>query len=214
MGQKVNPKAFRLGQLYTWESRWFMERDEDYRETVLTDIKLRQTLMEKLKTAGIAKVEIERQIKKIDIILHVAKPGIVIGRGGQGMEELKKFILNFLKLSLKDKDKGFKVNIRIEPIKEPDLNAYLIATWVADQLAKRLPHKRVVNQALERIMLAGAKGARIRLSGRIAGAEISRAEKYQRGNLSLGTLREKIDYAEVPSLTKSGYIGVKVWICK
>lgn len=214
MGQKVNPKVFRLGQVYTWDSRWFAAKDKDYKETVLVDIKLRQALMEKLKLAGIAKVEIERQINKIDIILHVAKPGIVIGRGGQGMEELKKFILDFLKPFLKEKIKGFKVNLRVEPIKEPNLNAYLVAVWVADQLAKRVPHKRVVNQALEKIMLAGAKGARIRLAGRIAGAEISRAEKYQRGNLSLGTLRENIDYAEVPSLTKSGYIGVKVWICK
>lgn len=218
MGQKINPKVFRIGQLYTWDSRWFATKDKDYQRLVLMDIRLRRALMDKLKVAGIGKVEIERAINKIDIILHVAKPGMVIGRGGQGMEDLKKFILNFLKTVAGNKplvsDKNNKVNIRVEPVKEPNLDAYLMAVSVADQLAKRLPHKRVVKQSLERIMMAGAKGARIRLAGRIAGAEISREEKSQRGALSLGTLRENIDYAQVPSLTKSGYIGVKVWICK
>lgn len=222
MGHKVNPKGFRLGVLYNWESRWFAQKDKNYQQFLLTDIKLRQALMEKLKIAGIARVGIERAINKMDIILSVAKPGMVIGHGGQGMEDLKKFVLNFLKKNrqevVSDKkkatDKDYRLDIRVEAIKEPSLNAYLMAVYIADQLARRMPHKRIVKQALERIMMAGAKGVRIRLAGRIAGAEISRAEKYQRGNLSLGTLRENIDYAEFPSLTKSGYIGVKVWICK
>lgn len=223
MGHKVNPKGFRLGNLYNWESRWFAQKDKNYQQFLLTDVKLRQVLMEKLKIAGIARVEIERAINKMDVILSVAKPGMVIGHGGQGMEDLKKFVLNFLKKNQqeetigdekKSNDKNYRLDIRVEAISEPNLNAYLMAVYLADQLARRMPHKRVVKQALERIMMAGAKGARIRLAGRIAGAEISRAEKYQRGNLSLGTLRENIDYAEVPSLTKSGYIGVKVWICK
>lgn len=214
MGQKINPRSFRLGQLNDWSSRWFAAKDKDYQRLILIDVKLRQLLMEKLRIAGVASIEIERQINKLDIIINVAKPGMVIGHGGQGMEELKKIITNFLKTLDKNLDKNYKINIKVEPIKEPNLNAYLTAVTIADQLAKRLPHKRVIKQALERIMMAGAKGARIRLAGRIAGAEISRTEKYHKGALSLGTLREKIDYAEVPSLTKSGYIGVKVWICK
>jgi small subunit ribosomal protein S3 len=223
MGQKINPKGFRLPLLQNWESRWFAQKDKNYQQFLLTDIKLRRALIDKLKIAGIAKVEIERAINRMNIVLSVAKPGMVIGHGGQGMEDLKKFVLQFLKkdnqeslvtIDKKKEDKNYRVDIRVEAIKEPNLNAYLVAVYVADQLAKRMHHKRVVKQAIERVMVAGAKGVRIRLAGRIAGAEISRAEKYQRGNLSLGTLRENIDYAEVPSLTKSGYIGVKVWICK
>lgn len=232
MGKKVNPKGFRISQNNSWESRWFVNHDKNYRELLYADFKLRETLMKKLKIAGVSKIEIERAINRIDVIIYVAKPGMVIGHGGQGMEDLKKYITEFLKhpgapektkkrqnnqknqTKPSSKDQQIKVEIKVEPVKEPNLNSYLMAVSVADQLAKRMPHKRVVNQALERIMTAGAKGARIRLAGRIAGAEISRVEKYQRGNLSLGTLREKIDYAEFPSLTKSGYIGVKVWICR
>lgn len=213
MGQKINPKVFRLGQLYTWDSRWFVANDKRYKELLLEDIKLRELLMNKLKLAGIAKIEIERAINKILIILHVARPGLVIGRSGQGLEEIKKYVTDFLTKG-KNKEKNLKTEIKVEPIKEPNLNAYLVAVWVADQIAKRIPHKRVVNQALEKVMLAGAKGVKIRLAGRIAGAEISRSETYHRGNLSLGTIRENVDYAELPSKTKSGYVGVKVWICK
>lgn len=223
MGQKINPKGYRLGLSNNWDSRWFAAKDKDYQRLLLIDVRLRAALLEKLKIAGIARVELERAINKLDVTLHVAKPGMVIGHGGQGMEDIKKFVVKFLQIPEKDQnldkeknrteDKNYRVEIKVEPVKEPNLNAYIMAVWIADQLARRIPHKRVVNQSLERIMSSGAKGARIRLAGRIAGAEISRAEKYQQGNLSLGTLREKIDYAEYPSLTKSGYIGVKVWIC-
>lgn len=225
MGQKINPRGFRLGLVFTWGSRWFAT-GRNYRQLLFADIKLREALMSKLKSAGIAQVEIERSINKVKITLHVSRPGVVIGRGGSGMEELKKFIESFLAKSLAFRDPylpaaprqsqqpRFKVEVGVEPVKEPSLNAFLVATSIADQLAKRLPHRRVGNQAVERIMTAGAKGVRIVLSGRIAGAEIARREKFQAGTVPLSTLREEVDFAAVPSLTKSGYIGVKVWICR
>lgn len=210
--------------MYTWDSRWFADKKR-YKELLLQDIRIRQALFRKLKSAGLAKVEIERSINKMKITLHVSRPGVVIGRGGSGMETIKKYIESFL-LSTehgRQPEKGkrtaevagrMKVEIAVEPVKEPNLDAYLVATTIADQLVKRLPHKRVCNQALDRMMSAGAKGARIVLSGRIAGAEIARREKYQTGTVPLSTIREDVDFVSVPALTKSGYIGVKVWICR
>ncbi|MDP2860606.1 MAG: 30S ribosomal protein S3 [bacterium] len=209
MGQKVNPIGFRLGILYSWQSRWFAD-GKRYTTLLLEDNKIRKFLGEKLKNAGLARVEIERSINKLDIIIFSSRPGIIIGRGGTGLEDLKK---QLEKIFLKEKSIT-KINLSVEAVKEPNLDAFLMATNIAEQLAKRLPHKRVIRMAAEKIMEAGAKGMRIKLSGRIAGAEISRTEKIQKGALSLGTLREKVDYASVPSLTRSGYIGVKVWICK
>lgn len=209
MGQKVNPRSFRLGPLYTWESRWFAD-EKRYKDLVLEDVAIRKAMFEKVKPAGICRVEIERSINSLHITLYVVRPGVVIGRGGQGMEELKKFLLNLL---AKGENGAMpKIDLRVEPVKEPNLDAYLVATAVSDQLIKRFPHKRVLRQMGERVMAQGAKGVRILLSGRIAGAEISRREKIQLGTLPLGTIREKIDFACVPALTKSGYIGVKVWI--
>lgn len=210
MGHKVNPKVFRLGPVYTWASRWFANGPQ-YRDYIKEDLLIRENLMKKLKPAGIAQVDIERSINKIDITLFVSKPGVAIGRGGTGLEEIKKYIESFL---TKDKEnRKLKLEIKVEPIKNINLNAYLVATGIADQLVKRLPHKRVVNQAISRIMAQGAKGVKILLSGRIRGAEISRRERYQTGTVPLSTIREKIDFAKASALTKSGYIGVKVWIC-
>jgi len=211
MGQKVNPRGFRLGPVYTWSSRWFADK-RHYKSLLLMDVQLRKMLMARLKTAGIALVELERSINKIKIILHVSRPGVVIGRGGSGLEELKKFIENYFK-AISDQAK-LKIEVAVEPVKEPNLNAHLVATNISDQIAKRMPHKRVCLQALDRIMSAGANGAKIALAGRIAGAEIARREKYQQGSVPLSTIREEIDFAAVPSLTKSGYVGVKVWIYK
>ena len=214
MGQKVNPKGFRIGTVFTWGSRWFAE-GRRYKELFMEDVRLREILFEKLKPAGLAQVEIERSINKIKVTLHVARPGVVIGRGGSGLEELKKHIEQFLLKGEKKKELGrLKLDLAVEPVKEPNLNAYLVGTTVADQLAKRLPHKRVGNQAVDRVMAAGAKGVRILLSGRIAGAEIARRERFQAGTVPLSTIREEVDFAIVPALTRSGYIGIKVWICK
>lgn len=217
MGQKINPKGFRLGVTSTWSSRWFAD-DKRYSMLLLEDVKLRRELYKRLKSSGLAMVEIERSINKIKITVHVSRPGVVIGRGGSGLEEVKKFIAAFLiregSLGNKLETAKTKIDLAVEPVKEPNLSAYLVATNIADQLAKRLPHKRVSNQAIDRVMSAGAKGVRVALAGRIAGAEIARREKYQAGTIPLSTIREDIDFAAVPSLTKSGYIGVKVWICR
>lgn len=224
MGQKINPKGFRLGTVTTWSSRWFADRSR-YRELLLEDVLLRRVLHTRLKSAGLAQVEIERSINKIKLTLHVSKPGIVIGRGGSGLEELKKFVETFLRTHRQDatqkrlmrknsENSKVKVELSVEPVKEPNLNAFLVATNIADQLVRRMPHKRICNQTLERVMSSGARGVKIALSGRIAGAEIARREGYKTGTVPLSTVREDVDFASVPSLTKSGYIGVKVWICR
>ena len=181
---------------------------------------MREELGKRLKMAGLAQVVIERSINKVVVTLLVAKPGMVIGRGGSGLEEIKRFIESYFikkpvgKKGEKAQEAKLKVDVTVEPVKEPNLNAFLVASNIADQIARRLPHKRVCNQALTRALGAGAKGVRIRLAGRIGGAEIARKEKYQSGTIPLSTIREEVDYASVPSLTRSGYVGVKVWICK
>ena len=211
MGHKVNPKLFRLGPIYNWESRWF--DDKNYAATLLEDYKLRKAIMERLKMAGVSNVEIERSINSIRITAYVSKPGIVIGRGGAGLEDLKKFLVTELRKTNKTKSLP-KMDIRIEAIKEPNLDAYLVAKNISDQLARRMPAKRVMGQAVERAMGSGAQGIRVVLSGRIGGAEIGRKEKLQQGTVPLSTIREHVTFASVPSLTKKGYIGVKVWINK
>lgn len=217
MGQKIHPKGFRIGLVFNWSSRWYAD-SRQYKHLLLSDVALRRELSAKLKSAGLAQVEIERSINKVKVTVHVSRPGVVIGRGGSGLEILKKFVETFLANTMKTqsngKSHGVKVDIAVEPVKEPNLNAYLVGTMIADQLIRRMPHKRVCNQAVDRVMSAGAKGARIKLSGRINGAEIARREKFQSGTIPLSTIREDIDFATVPALTKSGYIGVKVWICR
>jgi len=212
MGHKVNPKAFRIGPVYGWSSRWFAN-DKLYSKYIAQDYLLRENLMKKLKPAGISQIDIERSINKIDITLHVAKPGVAIGRGGTGLDEIKRYLEGFLKKGKTDSQK-LKFELKVEPIKNINLNAYLVAVNISDQLIKRLPQKSVCNQAMSRVMSAGAKGVRILLSGRIGGAEISRRERFQMGTVPLSTIREKIDFAAFPALTKSGYIGIKVWICQ
>lgn len=209
MGQKVNPRALRLAANQDWSSRWF--EDKKYKETLLEDYKIRKSLMERLKHAGISEVQIERSINSIKITAFVSKPGMVIGRGGTGLEELKLFLVKLLD---KKTQNQFKMDIRVEPVKEPNLNAYLVAKNMSEQLVRRLPAKRVMKSMGERVMGSGAKGVRIVLSGRIGGAEIGRREKLQQGTVPLSTIRANIDYASTPALTKKGYIGVKVWINK
>lgn len=214
MGQKVNPIALRLGIHHDFKSVGYYPKNM-YAKAILKDIKIREALMKKLRPAGVGDIIIERSASSIKIIIYVMRPGIVIGRGGSGLEELKKDIVKLLGVDETAQTKNSqKVELRVEPIKEPNLSAYLVATNIAEQLARRMPFKRVVKQSLDRVMQSGAKGARIVLSGRINGAEIGRRERSQVGKVSLSTIRENIDFASVPSLTKSGYIGVKVWINK
>lgn len=209
MGQKVNPRLIRLGPVYNWSSRWF--DDKRYKETLLEDRKIRLALMEKLKMAGISEVQIERSINSLRLTIYVSRPGIVIGRGGSGLEDLKKFIYGVLDIK-KNSGSLLKIDTRIEAIKDPNLDTYLVASNIADQLIKRLPHRRIMAQAIGKIMAAGAKGARIVISGRVGGAEIGRREKLQQGTVPLSTIRERINFSSFPALTKKGYIGIKVWI--
>ncbi len=213
MAQKINPFVFRLGGLYTWVSRWFAG-EKDFKRFLLEDVKLRRAIMEKLKNAGVAKVEIERSINKIEVTIHSAKPGMVIGRGGSGLEDLKKFILQTLKINplLKTAPK-VELNA-IEPIKEMNLNAYLVAQNIAEQLCKRMKARRVIKMMVDKVMGSGAKGVKIRLSGRVDGAEICKVEKGGAGSVPLTTMRADIDFARYPAATRSGYVGIKVWIYK
>lgn len=208
MGQKIHPVGFRMGISSTWKSRWFATGSK-YKSNVLEDIKIRDILMKKLKPAGIQVVEIERAVNKLKVIIFVSRPGVLIGRGGSGLTELKKFLMKELKV------KGDNA-LEIVPmeIKSADLSAYLVAQNVAEQLIRRLPAARVMNQSIDRCMRAGAKGVRIVISGRIGGAEIARREWKASGTMPLHTLRADIDFAIYPALTKSGYVGVKVWINK
>lgn len=209
MGKKVNPIALRIGSVLDWQSRWF--DNKNYKETLLEDYKLREQITKRLKDSGFARVEIERSINSIRFLIFVSKPGMVIGRGGSGLEELKKFINKILSESKKGKNLP-KVDLKIETVKEPNLDPDIVSRNIAEQLIKRLPYKRVLNSNAERVMQAGAKGVKILLAGRINGAAIHRKEKIQMGSVPFSTIRARVLYASNPSLTKAGYIGVKVWI--
>lgn len=210
MGQKVNPIALRLGIHHGFKSVGYYPKKQ-YAATVLSDIKIREDLFERLKPAGVGDIIIERSLSSIKITIFVVRPGIVIGRGGTGLEELKKHIIKLMAIIKKDKNVP-KIELKVEPIKEPNLHARLVAQNIAEQIVKRLPAKRVMKQAVDRVMQSKAKGVRIILSGRIGGAEIGRRERLQAGKVSLSTIREDIDFASYPALTKSGYVGIKVWI--
>ncbi len=203
MGQKVNPKSFRLGSLYSWSSNWYAKKG-DYAKFLVEDTKLRDWLFERLKLAGITEVQIDRSINTVKVTLSVARPGVVIGRGGSGLEELKKAIVTRLKSP--------KLELQVVEVKNPDLSARLIGLRLADQLLRRYPHRRAIAQILEKTMASGAKGVKIMLAGRINGAEISRKEKYFKGSIPLSTIRSNIDYFEQPAFTQMGYVGIKIWV--
>ncbi len=211
MGNKVNPLGYRLplNPSKDWKSRWFSTRPATYRAYLGEDVLLRRILMKKLSIAGVNRVEIERSPKSMKIIIFVSRPGVVIGRGGSGLEDLKKFIATKLKTKT-------KVELQVEEVKQPDLSAHLVATRIVEQLEKRMSSRRVAKKAIERTMLSGAGGVKVLISGRINGAEIARRELYNSptGSVPLQTLRADIDYAQIPALTRSGYVGVKVWIYK
>lgn len=220
MGQKVNPHGLRLGIVYNWSSRWFFSDKKAYREAILEDVKIRESLLKKYSYAGVTDVSIERAIKKITVIIYSVKPGMIIGRGGKGLEEVKKIILSYMKSQKIDKTakggkrKEARIELKIEPVKKPYLNAYYVAQSIAEKLVRSFPHRAVVHSTITRVMEAGSKGIKIQLGGRINGAEISRREKYYKGTIPTSTIREKVEFAKYPALTKSGYIGVKVWICQ
>ncbi|MEX0895478.1 MAG: 30S ribosomal protein S3 [Patescibacteria group bacterium] len=210
MGQKVHPTGFRVGPYFNWKSRWHSD-PKQYADQVLEDYRLRQYLQRKLTSAGLVRVEIERSLTLIKVTLFVSRPGVVIGKGGSNLEDVKKAIERILNVSKLKKDR-VKIDLRVEEVSQPDMSAKLVAERITGQLIKRFPHRRAVNQALERVMQAGAKGVKISLSGRVGGAEIGRTEKYSDGSVPTQTLRADIDYHHESALTRSGYVGIKVWI--
>ena len=212
MGQKVNPTLLRIGGIFNWKSRWFADK-KNYADNVLEDYRLRQYLEKKLTNAGLVEINIKRSISKLTLIIEVARPGVVIGKGGQNLERIKAGVDQIVNSSKIKKEKS-RIELKIEEVKKPDLSAKLVAERIISQLITRYPHRRAVKQAMEKVMGAGAKGVKIQLSGRIAGAEISRSEKYFQGSIPTQTLRANIDYYEQPAKTRSGYVGVKVWIYK
>lgn len=208
MGKKVNPISFRLPLNLDWQSYWFSGKKRQYRQNLLEDVKIRRFLTRNLKMAGLVRTQIDRLINKIKITLFVSRPGVVIGRGGSGLDLLKKELIKIVHLDEPDKN----LELDVVEVKDPELSAQLAVQRIVEQLEKRMPYRRVVIKTMERITGAGAKGIRILITGRINGADIARREKFQQGKLPLGTLRADIDYAQTPAFTRSGYIGVKVWI--
>ncbi|MBE6801617.1 MAG: 30S ribosomal protein S3 [Clostridia bacterium] len=206
MGQKINPTGLRIGVIKDWESRWFAKKGE-FGDILVEDNKIREFLLELLAPAGVPKVEIERDPKRIRINIFCAKPGIVIGRGGAEIEKLKETVKKMLG---GDKD----VFINITEIKQPDLNAQLVAESIAAQLEKRVSFRRALKQSIGRTMKAGAKGIKAQVSGRLGGAEIARTEQYHEGTIPLQTIRADIDYGFAEAKTTYGRIGVKIWIYK
>ena len=211
MGHKVHPKAFRLKINKTWDSKWFS--DKDFSSLLEQDIKVRRFILKKFKAAGVSKVNIERSTNGISINIRCAKPGIVIGRGGQGAEDLKKEIHNkFLKDAFSRK-RGIKtINVNIVEVENPSLDSAVITQQVIADLEKRIPFRRSIKQAIGRAEKAGAKGIKVIVGGRLNGAEIARSETFSSGKVPLHTLRADIDYSRDSAATIYGKIGVKVWI--
>ena len=204
MGQKVNPHGFRVGVIKDWDSRWFVN-DKDFGDTLVEDYNLRKYLKKALYTAGIAKVEIERDDKRVRLHIHCAKPGMVIGRNGAEIEKLR---------ATCEQKLGKPVVINIVEIKNPDANAQLVAENIAVQLEKRISFRRAMKLSIGRAMRMGVKGIKTQVSGRLGGAEIARSEQYHEGTIPLQTLRADIDYGFAEANTTYGRIGVKVWIYK
>lgn len=213
MGQKINPIGFRTGTFLPWKSRWFSD-DANFKNFLVEDIQIRRALMDKLKLAGIDDVTIERLPKSIVINLNVSRPGVVIGRGGTGIEDVKRFILDIISEIRHKNIKDMKIDLKVNEIKNPELSAHLVASRIVSEFERRIPHRRVIVKAMERVMAAGALGVKVVIGGRIEGAEISRVEKYHLGSVPTQTLRENIDYVQVPASLKRGYVGIKVWIHK
>lgn len=204
MGQKVNPHSLRIGIINSWHSKWFASK-KGFAKAFHEDLALRKVIRKKLKNAGITKIEIERSVKKVVINIHAAKPGLIIGRQGVAIEDLKDF--------LKQKfHQNFEINI-IE-IPQPDLSAILLGELVANQIERRIAYRRAVKMAIQKAREAGAKGVKIKVAGRLNGVEIARNEYYKDGNIPLHTLRADIDYATVNASTTYGVIGIKVWVYK
>jgi len=204
MGQKVNPHGARVGVIFNWSTRWYADK-KDFANNLVEDYKLRKMLKEKYYSTGISNIDIERSANRITVNIFTAKPGMIIGRGGAGIESLKKDVEAFL---------GKPANLNIMEIKTPDTNAQLAAENIAQQLEKRISFRRAMKQSMQRSMKAGAKGMKCAVGGRLGGADIARTEHYHEGSIPLQTLRADIDYGFAEAKTTYGRLGVKVWIYK
>ena len=205
MGHKTHPVGFRLGIIKDWHATWFARKSSDYRSQVLDDLAIRKTIMSRFPDAGISRVNIERGNNEVIITVHTARPGIVIGRGGQRVEELRRVLEVLTKK---------RARLNIQEIRQAELDAFLVARSVADQLERRIAFRRAMRQAISRTMQAGAQGIKIIASGRLGGGDIARTEKAMDGRVPLHTLRADIDYALAEAATEFGRIGVKTWIYK
>ena len=203
MGQKVNPHGLRVGIIKDWESKWYADKNFD--ELLVEDYKIREYVKKKLFVSGISGIEIERAANRIKLTVHTAKPGMVIGRGGSGVESLRKDI---------EKMTGKSVVVNVEEIKVPELNAQLVAENIASQLVRRVSFRRALKQSIQRTMRSGAKGMKTSVSGRLGGADMARTEGYSEGSIPLQTLRADIDYGFAEADTTFGKLGVKVWLYK
>ena len=201
MGQKINPTGFRVGVIRDWDAKWYA--DKDFADYLHEDIEIRNFINKKLQDASVSRIEIERAAKRVNISVHTAKPGMVIGKGGSEVENLRKEL---------NKLTGKRVHINIVEIKKPDLDAKLVGEGIARQLENRVAFRRAQKQAIQRAMRAGAKGIKTQVSGRLNGADIARSEGYSEGTVPLHTLRADIDYAWEEADTTYGKLGVKVWI--
>ncbi|MFD1484842.1 30S ribosomal protein S3 [Lacticaseibacillus baoqingensis] len=201
MGQKINPKGFRVGVIRDWESKWYAEKD--FATFLHEDIKIREFINKKLADASVSTIEIERAANRVNISIHTAKPGMVIGKGGAEVEALRKQLNDLT---------GRKVHINIVEIKKPDLDAKLVGESIAVQLEQRVAFRRAMKQAMQRTMRSGAKGIKTQAAGRLNGADIARREHYTEGTVPLHTLRADIDYAWEEATTTYGQIGIKTWI--
>jgi len=202
MGRKVHPMSFRIGIIRDWQSKWYDE--QHYGDNILEDVKLRKAVRKKYPEAGISLIEIERQANRVGVIIHTSRPGIVIGRGGSRVEEMRQYLESQLS--------GKKVQLDVREIRQPELDAFLVARSVAEQMERRVAYRRAMKQSIFRTMQAGAKGMRIICSGRLGGVEIARRQMMHQGRVPLQTLRADIDYGFTEAHTTLGRIGVKVWI--
>jgi small subunit ribosomal protein S3 len=203
LGRKVHPVGFRIGVIQDWQAKWYA--DTHYAESLQEDLKLRQAIQSKYADAAISLVEIDRQAKEVTVSIHTARPGIVIGRGGQRVDELSVYLEKLI---------GKKVRLNIQEIRQPELDAMLVARTIAEQIQRRIAYRRAMKQAIFRTMQAGAKGIRVNCSGRLGDAEIARRQTMHEGQVPLHTLRADIDYGFTEARTTMGRIGVKVWIFK
>ncbi|WMM25575.1 30S ribosomal protein S3 [Tissierella sp. MB52-C2] len=204
MGQKVNPHGLRVGIIKDWDSKWYADK-KTFNEYLIEDNKIREFVKKKLFISGVSKIEIERAANRVKVTVHTAKPGMVIGKGGSGVEELR---LNLEKLTKKS------VVINVEEIKIPELDAQLVAENIASQLERRVSFRRAMKQSIQRTMRAGGKGIKTSVSGRLGGADMARTEGYSEGTIPLQTLRADIDYGFAEADTTYGKLGVKVWLYK